>query len=168
MKRFLAIVLCGCISFGISGCGLGANNGESSTVSTTTDDEATDKTTSSDAYVTAVRVMKNNIRSHFTSNPSIEISNEKVEEKNYADSVVKRDSEGNAIELPKSEQTAFSKYEMEIVDKECYYVTIKGNAAGYVDDYNDEYKKMTFTFTVYIDKNEGFQYEADLDYDWKY
>ena len=57
-------------------------------------------------------------------------------------------------------------YKDERID--CFEFVIKGNASGYVDDYNDEYNKMTFTFTIYISKEDGESVDSDFDYDWKY
>lgn len=57
-------------------------------------------------------------------------------------------------------------YKDERID--CFEFVIKGNASGYVDEYNDDYNKMTFTFTVCVSKQDGSFLESDFDFDWKY
>ena len=102
--------------------------------------------------------------------PSISIAKDSVTEKIYKSRQVKKDENGNEIELPKDQQgdEIWSKYEYEIVDIDCYYVEIKGNASGYVDDYNSDFNKMTFTYSAYFSKEDSAIFEEKLDFDWKY
>lgn len=49
-----------------------------------------------------------------------------------------------------------------------YKIEIKGNASGYVDAYNDDFNKMTFTFSVDVEKDGGYTKNAKFNYKWKY
>lgn len=49
-----------------------------------------------------------------------------------------------------------------------YKIEIKGNASGYVDAYNDDFNKMTFTFSVDVEKDGGYIKNDRFNYNWKY
>lgn len=56
-----------------------------------------------------------------------------------------------------------------VTERSSYYVVeIKGNASGYVDEYNDDFNKMTFTFSVDVEKDGGYTKNDKFDYKWKY
>lgn len=167
------VLICGALVF----CSL--NSKGSSNVNTTSTYSNTSKTStvtrdvgySETMAVTKAKMnLKWDIRAKFKKNTSDEISSEKVTEKTYKSKQVKKDENGNDVELPKSQQGeyAWEKYEYEYVDIPCYYVEIKGNAAGYVDEYNTEYNKMKFTYSAYFSKENSSIFDERFDYDWKY
>ena len=49
-----------------------------------------------------------------------------------------------------------------------FVIEIKGNASGYVDEYNDDFNKMTFTFKIDVEKDGGYTKNVKFDYNWKY
>ena len=49
-----------------------------------------------------------------------------------------------------------------------FVIEIKGNASGYVDENNDDYNKMIFTFSIWIEKDGGDTDNEEFDYYWKY
>lgn len=162
-----AFVFCSMNSQGSSNSRTTSNNSSTSKTSTVIKDIGYSEGTAS---LKAEMNMKWEVRSYFTSYPSINIGKDSVTEKIYKSRQVKKDENGNKIELPKDQQgdEIWSKYEYEIVDIDCYYVEIKGNASGYVDDYNSDFNKMTFTYSAYFSKEDSAIFEEKFDYDWKY
>lgn len=56
-----------------------------------------------------------------------------------------------------------------VTERSSYYVVeIKGNASGYVDEYNDDFNKMKFTFKIDVEKDGGYTKNVKFDYYWKY
>lgn len=139
MKKLIAIVLLSGILMCVSGCDEELPN--SSNTSTTTKSTTVSK---SSALSTAEYELKYYyIQPKFNSLTSADVGSYTCDENSYC-----------------------YNYKDERID--CFKFVIKGNASGYVDDYNDEYNKMTFTFTIYISKEDGESVDSDFDYDWKY
>lgn len=139
MKKLIAIVLLSGILLCVSGCDEELPN--NSNTSTTT--ESINVTKSSALSRAEYELKYFHINTKFNTVTSADIGSYTCDENSYC-----------------------YNYNDERID--CFEFVIKGNASGYVDDYNDEYNKMTFTFTIYISKEDGKRVKSDFDYDWKY
>lgn len=165
-----ALVFCSMNSQGSSNSGTTSRNSSTSSTSSTSTVTKDIGYSEGTASLKAEMNMKWKVRANFTSSPSIVVAKDSITEKKYHAKQVKKDENGNKIELPKDQQgdEIWSKYEYEYVDIDCYYVEIKGNASGYVDDYNSDFNKMTFTYSAYFSKEDSAIFEEKFDYDWKY